>query len=54
MAKNIARTARRQLDGRHLLFGEEFDEHAQSKMNVTSMEVCMFLLVSKTGIILNE
>ena len=50
LAKNTARTVRRQLDGRHLLFGEYLqteqplspkpaNKHALSKMNVTCKEV---------------
>ena len=50
LAKNLARTAKRQLDGRHLLFADlnnplspKFaDKHALSKMNLTSMEVNLF------------
>ena len=50
LAKNIARTARRQLDERHLLLWKIFAElnkplspkHVLSKMNVTLMEVSMF------------
>ena len=53
LAKNIAKTSRRQLDGRHLLFGEYLqngktlvspklaDKHALSKMNLTSIDVSM-------------
>ena len=53
-AKNMARTTRRQVDGRHLLFGvknicgaaehpltPKLADYALSKMN-TSMEVTMF------------
>ena len=54
LAKNIARTTRRQLEGRHLLFGEYFavlnnplslkraDKHAiEDELNI-EMEVSMF------------
>ena len=50
MAKNMARTARRQLEGRHLLFGEYLRrpknrKRALSKMNLTSVKrvLAMFL-----------
>jgi len=61
LAKNIASTARRQLDGQHLLFGGIFaelktplspkltDKHALSKMNLTLMEASMFYLFLKTS-----
>ena len=44
----MARTARRRLEGRHLLFGENYfaelnnPKRELSKMNLTSMEVSMF------------
>ena len=44
----MARTARTQLEGRHMLCGEYFfaelnnPKHALSKVNLTSMEVSMF------------
>ena len=46
LAKNMAKTARRQLAGRHLLFGEYLHKRKRtlSKMNLTSMRVSMFLL----------
>ena len=62
MAKNIAKTARRQLGGRHLLFGEYlrswtnlnvkfiFDE---DKLNIDAGKL-VFSYVFKLGIILNE
>ena len=56
IAKNMARTARRQLEGRHLLFGE-YLKRALSKMNLTSMDrwrLACFSHVFKLGIILNE
>ena len=55
LAKNMARTARRKLDGRHLLFGQYLQNwttlyllnltinmHALTKMNLTSMDVHSF------------
>ena len=55
LAKNMARTARRQPDGRHLLFEQylrnwttvyllnlTINMHALTKMNLTSMDVSMF------------
>ena len=64
MAKNLAKTARRQLGGRNLLFiwriFAELDKPKRtlSKINLTSMQVsiAVFLLgtVFKLGIILNE
>ena len=60
LGKNIARTERRHLEGRHLLFGEylrswrnlyilnlPINVHYLSKMNSKSMEVSMFYLVFK-------
>jgi len=44
----MARTARRQLEGQHLLLGKYYfaelnnPKRALSKMNLTSMEVSMF------------
>ena len=66
LAKNIARTARIQLNGRHLLFEEYLQNcttllhllnlliNMQSKINLTSMEASMFWLVFKLRIILSE
>ena len=50
LAKNIARTTRIQLDGRHQLYLQNWTTlyllnlliNRQLKMNLTSMEVCMF------------
>ena len=56
----MAKTERRQLGGRHLLFGEyyfaELDKAKRtlSKMNLTSMQVSMFKLCFKLGVILKE
>ena len=52
-AKNVAKTARRQLNGRHKILQiftkvnnplspKLADKHALSKMNLTSMEVSLF------------
>ena len=55
MAKNIAKTARRQLGGRHLLFAElDKPKRKLSKINLKSMQVSLFSYVFKLGIILNE
>ena len=62
MAKNIAKTARRQLEGRHLLFREylrswtnlnvQYTIEDKLKVDAGQHVFAMFLL--KLGIILNE
>ena len=67
LAKNIARTARRHFDGRHLLFGEylqflttlyllNLSINRQLKMNLTSiiMVVSVFYLPARTIGILRD
>ena len=62
MAKNIAKTARRQLGGRHLLFGEylrswtnlnvHYRDSIEDELNIDAGKRVFY--VFKLGIILNE
>ena len=61
MAKNIVKTARRQLGGRHLLSGKYFAEldkpkHKISKikLNIDAGKLVLAMLLFKLGIILND
>ena len=62
MAKNIAKTARRQVEGRHLLFREylrswtNLNVHytIEDKLNVDAGQHVFAMFLLKLGIILNE